>query len=1051
MKPKEVSPQPAPLELIPHGAIAKGKYEEMFQRLNRIEAETGIHPGNEVVELWKKVDENNDKIEELDKQAQESEGQHEISQALLEIERLGKENDTLFPEVLRRYKTLLVSKGIDTDAVFEPYEKGLLTPGETGVALKKERKGREEAATSPEAAIAQGRFQEMLQRIDNLVKETEVPTEREALRLWLVINKNNEKIKRLFREAETDGPSPETERKILETRKLGEENDLLFADFLKAYANSLTSAGIDPETAFGPREKGILARANQAEGQAVDGQPETGIPAQADPQATAAVETKLTRLETTKRSLEKEEEAAPATREEIYARYKATLKKRMREESDARAKKGFLKQLGASDKKISQNAEDTNGVSDLKRQYLEQTEEYIQEERRRIRTEAEAAAGENDTLYFEKIAQEQDRREQSIRAAAAEDMYRARIEARTEILPTKARETVRKGAESFARFNKKHPSVKYVVGGTAIFAGAGIASTVGIAPALTAGVFATRWAGASLAIYLGLAPKMMARRDKKREAGKQTAIEEYRQKFQEKLALLKTQEEVDEAWEDLQKKEKWYDTKTRLLGMRDTALASAAIGGGLTGGFSWWFFGGNGGVATEAITSTVNNVPSTPGISRISHEGMLGGEPTEAPPRATANIPESPRRAPITRGVAPTITADTPNLTAAWQGINPEGILEEPRETPAPSIPPSPDSVIRSPRPENIDANPGEPRPNEPQFPARTTRGVAGESPEPGMVPPIVPEKSGPIIHKLGKGEGVIKSLELEAKKLGLFKNLPGKEAQTNFIQNRYAMMKGFTPEQLKEIATQPNGRVADLNNLKAGEQLNLTRFFEDQTSVDKGLARSASLSPEEIRQIGENNKIIAERVAEWKEMNPGKRIGDANIENMLKPKASLPGLETGEVPGDTDLLPGVETEPSSASLDKEPVILGSEVQAAYASYLDQKFPSRSFWSFLPWDKKGVDSLEWSQARNFSALEVDKFKGVYGGSGGKDGGAYYGKVGPSILRSQDFSKIQEVVAELKERSGLVPDKTETVEEFAKRAVEETFLNALPGKPTYYTS
>ncbi|HYF10251.1 MAG TPA: hypothetical protein VD967_01435 [Candidatus Paceibacterota bacterium] len=665
--------------------------------------------------------------------------------------------------------------------------------------------------------------------------------------------------------------------------------------------------------------------------------------------------------------------------EEARQAYAQFLKTSLLIGKKERATENIYKRLRVTKEKVVQKAENDDQVQESRREYLDKVKAYIAQEEDRIRREG-LAAGTKESV----IREQQEARRQAISAETSAALYQARNDARRETFPAPVREKLARFSAAWAKFNKDHWYLKYATAGAGVLAGMGLAKAAGLGPKeITGLIIGVRLGMAAIGVYAG--GKWAEKYTNKREAKMDAALEDERRDFED-ATKAGDLEASAQALEALTKAESKYKGATTLRATLRAALTGAG-------------FGFSSGIATMFLP------PSGAGSASLIDGSYTKGsslESTETPPRLQSGLPTHER-------VTPTITHDMPSFDSQWQGENRQGIVEARPGIVFETEAPSPQGRTTSPNAPGLAEQPN--IPNYPDPAART--GV------PPVVPPAeaapAPAKPGAIFHEVKKGEGVLKSLSVEAKKLGLLENL-SKEAQTNLIENLYAQRKGFTEAELKAIATQPDGRVADLNNLRPGDKLNLTRFFEDKNVVDKWLARAANLNPEDTARIRANNAIIAERVAEWQKTNPGQRIGDEVIQNMVKPKASVSGTEvapSSDLPTrDVAPAPGVES-PKAVS----PEVLQAQVKNVVNEYLG----SSSWFGFLNQD--GNETHAWNTGKKCGAREVLAAT-------------------PSQARAMDLNpgelgKLQRLERSLIAQCGFEPGPQEKVEQFVKRAVKAT--------------
>lgn len=288
----------------------------------------------------------------------------------------------------------------------------------------------------------------------------------------------------------------------------------------------------------------------------------------------------------------------------------------------------------------------------------------------------------------------------------------------------------------------------------------------------------------------------------------------------------------------------------------------------------------------------------------------------------------------------------------------------------------------------------------------------AGGTKEGLNVPPEtgIAEKSfEPVIHKVTRRENVWKILTNEARTRGLLENLSGGK-ETHFIDSLKDKLAALSPDEVRKLGISSG----DINKIKAGETIDLTKIFGDQNSIEASQYQASRLGVGDVANIEKNNAAIAE----WRRANPGAALNDNVVDSIIRrPKGAAPS----ELPGSPEPLPGVEVGndnvPTPAQIEAMSKIAADN---AVNEIIESQLGSKSSW--IPWfNQKGAESSAWMNGQRLSVKEI---LATHRGSAREIG-----------LSEGDLFKLQNLTRSIMTNFGIEPNSAaETLKKFIYRAV-----------------
>ncbi len=272
------------------------------------------------------------------------------------------------------------------------------------------------------------------------------------------------------------------------------------------------------------------------------------------------------------------------------------------------------------------------------------------------------------------------------------------------------------------------------------------------------------------------------------------------------------------------------------------------------------------------------------------------------------------------------------------------------------------------------------------------------------------------IEHTVAAGDNLWKIIEGKLQSQGLFEGLREGQ-QTHMIdalKDRFAEMP---PEQLKAIGISSG----NIDQLRVGDNLDLTRVLGDAQSLPDALYNAETLSDSAASSIEANNDAIAA----WAAEHPGEQLTDEKINEIL----SEQGAEHADAAGQAQ--EGIQPE-MPAGEDYTEAARAAEVAAQHD--LNALYGSEGFLG-----TEGAHSIDWLDIKDRTVAEVME-KSKFGSEDfmGYDADDGTGPVG--FDSKEVVEKTQHYLAGLIEATGIEPKGDETVGEFIRRAYAADFLH-----------
>ncbi len=268
------------------------------------------------------------------------------------------------------------------------------------------------------------------------------------------------------------------------------------------------------------------------------------------------------------------------------------------------------------------------------------------------------------------------------------------------------------------------------------------------------------------------------------------------------------------------------------------------------------------------------------------------------------------------------------------------------------------------------------------------------------------------LVYEVKSGDNLWKIIEKKLENQNIFNGM--NEGQRTYlidsIKDKFAAM---TPDELKEMGVSSG----DINQLKAGDELDLSSVFGNDRVLSDAVEKAESLSGQEVINIEANNKIIAD----WHRMNPDEALTAEKIDEILKgehgAKVEMSAPFVSELDGGRADISGQEheIEPDTFS-EQERLELEKEVRENMKTELDKLYGTLT--------SSYEDSADWNDIKNRSVEDVmakKEFENILEGE-------------PKGFDSEkEVLKIQEHLKYVQEYTDVKPLENETVESYIKRA------------------